>query len=169
MDAAGDQDFGNLIDFNHFDDLDLPDFNNITFSHGGPQNGSMADPLDQHHLDHQFPPQVPQNHGDSVTGAQQTQGNVGTHGLPQSNVNANFFDYGMSQFSQASTPVFSQAPDHVFRPHHGVPPTPNSVEMHGDPHRYMQQMDQQALYDQRYHLRKDDAVRWSAIAVANPH
>jgi hypothetical protein len=42
------------------------------------------------------------------------------------------------------------------------------VEMHGDPHRYMQQqMDQQALYDQRY-LRKDDAVRWSALANCGP-
>jgi hypothetical protein len=168
MDAAADQDFGNLIDFDHFNDLDLPDFNNIAFSHGGPQNGSMADALDQHHLDHQFPPQVPQNHGDGASGTQHAQGNMGTHGMPQPNVNANFFDYGMSQFSQAGTPVFSQAPDQVFRSHHGVPPTPNSVEMHGDPHRYMQQIDQQALYDQRYHPRKDDAVRWSAVAIADP-
>jgi len=153
MDAAGDQDFGNLIDFNHFDDLDLPDFNNIDFSHGGPQNGSTADAFNHHHLDHQFPPPISQNHRDGAPGAQQAQ----THSLPQANMSATFFDYGMSHFSQAGTPVFSQAPDQVFRPHHGVPPTPNSVEMHGDPHRYMQQMDQQALYDQRY-LRKDDAV-----------
>lgn len=169
MDAATDHDFGNLIDFDHFNDLDLPDFNNIAFSHGGPQNGSMADALDQHHLDHQFPPQVPQTHGDGANGTQQAQGIMGTHGMPQPNVNATFFDYGMSQFTQASTPVFTQPQDQVFRPHHGVPPTPNSVEMHGDPHRYMQhQMDQQALYDQRY-LRKDDAVRWSALAIVDPH
>jgi hypothetical protein len=167
MDAAADQDFGNLIDFDHFNDLDLPDFNNVAFSHGGPQNGSMAGALDQHHLDLQFPPQGPQTHGDGASGAQ-AQGNMGTHGMPQPNVNANFFDYGMSQFSQAGTPVFSQPQDQVFRPHHGVPPTPNSVEMHGDPHRYMQHMDQQALYDQRYHLRKDDAVRWPALAIVDP-
>lgn len=158
IDAAGDQDFGNLIDFNNFDDLDLPDFNNIAFSHGAPQNGSGADAFDHHHLDHQFTPQIPQNHADGASGAQQAQGSRGTHSLPQPNMTANFFDYGMSQFSQAGTPVFSQAPEQVFRPHHGVPPTPNSVEMHGDPHRYMQQMEQQALYDPRY-LRKDDAVR----------
>lgn len=33
----------------------------------------------------------------------------------------------------------------------------------------MQQMDQQALYDQRYRMRKDDAVRWSVNAIARPH
>lgn len=165
MDTTADQDFGNLIDFNNFDDLDLPDFNNIAYSHGGTQHGSMADALDQQHLDHQFPPQIPQHHGDGATGTQLAQ----THNLSQSNMNANFFDYTMSQFSQGGTPVFSQAPDQVFRPHHGVPPTPNSVEMHGDPHRYMQQMDQQALYDQRYRMRKDDAVRWSVNAIARPH
>ncbi|KAF3045602.1 hypothetical protein E8E12_010476 [Didymella heteroderae] len=171
MDAATDQDFGNLIDFDHFNDLDLPDFNNLAFSHGGPQHGSMADALDQHHLDHQFPPQVPQSHGDGATGTQQAQGNMGTHGMPQPNMNASFFDYGMSQFPQAGTPVFSQPQDQVFRPHHGVPPTPNSVEMHGDPHRYMQQqqMDQQALYDQRY-LRKDDASFTPLVSPAvTPH
>ncbi|KAF2625983.1 hypothetical protein BU25DRAFT_412225 [Macroventuria anomochaeta] len=167
MDAAADQDFGNLIDFDHFNDLDLPDYNNIAFSHGGPQNGSMADALDQHHLDqhhldHQFPPQVPQNlnHGDGASGAQQAQGIMRTHGMPQPTVNANFFDYG----------VFSPASEQVFRPHHGVPHTPNSVEMHGDPHRYMQQMDQQALYDQRYHLRKDDPSFTPLVSPAvTPH
>lgn len=168
MDAAADQDFGNLIDFDHFNDLDLPDFNNLAFSHGGPPNSGLADALDVlHHQDHQFPPQVPQNHGDGASGAQQAQGNLGAHGMSQPN--ASFFDYGMngmSQFSQAGTPVFSQAPDQVFRPHHGVPPTPNSVEMHGDPHRYLQQLDQQALYDQRYHMHKDDAVGRPALALA---
>lgn len=169
MDTATDQDFGNLIDFNHFDDLDIPDFNNLAFSHGGTPHGNMADALDQNHLDHQFTPQIPQHHGDSTSGTQQPQGNMGAHSLPQSNVNANFFDYSMAQFSQAGTPVFTQASDQVFRPHHGIPPTPNSVEMHGDPHRYMQQMDQQAHYDQRFRLRKDDAVRWSVVVIAKPH
>ncbi|KAH6620120.1 hypothetical protein C7974DRAFT_398939 [Boeremia exigua] len=169
MDAAGDQDFGNLIDFNHFEDLDLPDFNNIAFSHGGPQNGTMADALD-HHLDHQFPPQISQNHGDGANGTQQAHGAMGTHSVPQSNVNANFFDYGMSQFTHAGTPVFSQPPEQAYRPHHGVPPTPNSVEMHGDPHRYVQQMDQQAAYDQRYHMRKDDASFTPLVSPAvTPH
>jgi hypothetical protein len=154
MDAAADQDFGNLIDFDHFNDLDLPDFNNIGFSHGGPANNGLAD---VHHLEHQFPPQISQPQGDGASSAQHAQASMNGHAMGQSN--PSFFDYGMAQFSQAATPVFSQAPEQVYRPHHGVPPTPNSVEMHGDPHRYMHQMDQQALYDQRYHVRKDDAVR----------
>ncbi|KAF1934247.1 uncharacterized protein M421DRAFT_415286 [Didymella exigua CBS 183.55] len=170
MDAAADQDFGNLIDFDHFNDLDLPDFNNIAFSHGGPQNRSVADALDQHHLDHQFSPQIPQNHEDGALGAQQTQGQMGAHGMSQPNVNANFFDYGMSHFAQVDTPVFPQSQDQVFRPHQGVPPTPNSVEMHGDPHRYMRHMDQQTLYDQRYHARKDDASFTPLVSPAvTPH
>ncbi|KAJ4340218.1 hypothetical protein N0V95_007571 [Ascochyta clinopodiicola] len=176
MEAAADQDFGNLIDFDHFNDLDLPDFNNIAFSHGGDQNSAMADALDAlHHQDHPFPPQLPQHHGDGASGSQQAaQGTMGTHSMAQPN--ANFFDYGMngingmSQFSQACTPVFSQAPEQVFRPHHGVPPTPNSVEMHGDPHRYLHHMDQQALYDQRYRLHKDDASFTPLVSPAvTPH
>ena len=50
---------------------------------------------------------------------------------------------------------------------HGVPPTPNSFDMHGEVGRFMQQQQQQhqsldphqrALLEQRFHLRKDDAV-----------
>ncbi|XPS71193.1 hypothetical protein M3J07_003380 [Ascochyta lentis] len=184
MDAAADQDFGNLIDFDHFNDLDLPDFNNIAFSHGGPQNSGVADALDalhhqdhQDHQDHPFPPQLPQHHGDGASGTHHAQGTTGAHSMPQPN--ASFFDYGingmsaingLSHFSHAGTPVFPQAPEHVFRPHHGVPPTPNSVEMHGDPHRYLHHMDQQALYDQRYRLHKDDASFTPLVSPAvTPH
>lgn len=41
-----------------------------------------------------------------------------------------------------------------------IPPTPNSIEMHGGAARYYQQMDMQsqAIYD-RYHGSKDDQVR----------
>ncbi|KAJ4323403.1 hypothetical protein N0V94_001875 [Neodidymelliopsis sp. IMI 364377] len=166
MDAAADQDFGNLIDFDHFNDLDLPDFNNIGFSHGGPANHGLAD---VHHLEHQFPPQIPQPQGgDGASSAQHAQASMNGHAMGQSN--ASFFDYSMAHFSQAATPVFSQAPEQVYRPHHGVPPTPNSVEMHGDPHRYMHHMDQQALYDQRYHVRKDDASFTPLVSPAvTPH
>ncbi|OAL05665.1 hypothetical protein IQ06DRAFT_211666 [Phaeosphaeriaceae sp. SRC1lsM3a] len=81
------------------------------------------------------------------------------------------FDYSMGPFTQAGTPVFPQAQEHMFQPHHGVPPTPNSVEMHGDPNRYMQQqMDQQTLFDQRYQMRKDDASFTPLVSPAvTPH
>jgi hypothetical protein len=41
-----------------------------------------------------------------------------------------------------------------------VPPTPNSFEMHGEAGRFMQPMDPQhrAILEQRYQLRKEDAV-----------
>lgn len=52
---------------------------------------------------------------------------------------------------------------HGFPPGHHVPPTPNSFEMHGETAHFMQQqqMDaqQRAILEQRYHVRKDDAVR----------
>jgi hypothetical protein len=39
------------------------------------------------------------------------------------------------------------------------PRVPDSTDMHGDLHRYMQQMDtQQALFNRQYQMRKDDAV-----------
>jgi hypothetical protein len=39
--------------------------------------------------------------------------------------------------------------------------------MHGDPHRYLQ-LDHQSLFDQRYHMRKDDAVCWIWKPPQNP-
>jgi hypothetical protein len=152
MDAGTEQaSFGGMDDLINFDTLDLDLFNyegeyNNT-------NNNQAGPTDIPSSLHDFTPQVPQY---QHNGGQQPQHNMAT------------FDYSMGQFSQAGTPVFPQAQDHIFRPHQGVPPTPNSVEMHGDPHRYMQQMDpQQALFDQRYHMRKDDAVcLLNAVAVA---
>lgn len=142
MDSTGD-DFNNLIDF----DLDhLGDFsyNQADFSQSGPASlADLSDNLDVNHLHGQFNPQLPQDHSNGM----------------QQDANNAFFDYSMAQFSQAGTPVFPQAHEQIYRPHQGVPPTPNSIEMHGDPHRYMQQLDpQQALFDQRYHMRKDDAV-----------
>jgi hypothetical protein len=146
MDAGAEQSsFGGMEDLINFDtlDLDLEGFNyNGDFSNQG-GNADMSNSLHVH--DFSTTPQIPQYQHNGAQGGQQ-------HNMPT-------FDYSMGQFSQAGTPVFPQAQDHMFRPHHGVPPTPNSVEMHGDPHRYMQHMEsQQALFDQRYHMRKEDAV-----------
>lgn len=152
MDATND-DFGNLINF----DLDnLGDFSyaHSEYSQAGPAPlPDLPDSIDVN-LHAQFPPHLPQDH---------------RNGLSQAN--NGFFDYGMGQYSQAGTPSFPQAQEHTYRPHHGVPPTPNSVEMHGDPHRYMQQLDhQQALFDQRYNLRKEDASFTPLVSPAvTPH
>ena len=141
MDTAND-DFGNLIDFDLDNLADFP-YPQSEYSQGAPAPlPDLADSIDVNLHDH-FTPQLPQEH---------------SNGLPQSG--NGFFDYGMGQYSQAGTSSYTQAPEQIYRPHHAVPPTPNSVEMHGDPHRYMQQLDpQQTLFDQRYHMRKEDAVR----------
>lgn len=172
MDATtAEHDFGNLIDFDH---LDL-DFNIGTYSQG-PQSDSqqladLADSLDVHQLQNNFSPQVGQHHNDGAQGGQQQhqqQSSMGGHAMSQS-ANGFGFDYSMIPYSQAGTSSFSQSQDSLFRPHQGVPPTPNSVEMHGDPHRYMQQMDtQHAIFDQRYHMRKDDAVCLVPVTPVNP-
>lgn len=126
--------FGGMDDLINFDPLDLDlsadfNYNGGDFSQGG--DSSLHDFAQAPHFQH--------------NGGQQ-------HNMAP-------FDYSMGPFTQAGTPVFPQAQEHMFQPHHGVPPTPNSVEMHGDPNRYMQQqMDQQTLFDQRYQMRKDDAV-----------
>ncbi|KAK5727678.1 hypothetical protein LTR17_012536 [Elasticomyces elasticus] len=64
---------------------------------------------------------------------------------------------------------------HSFPPAHHVPPTPNSFEMHGDAARYMHQQHQQqqqqhhldpqqrAIMEQRYQLRKDDAIAFTPM------
>ena len=59
-------------------------------------------------------------------------------------------------------------PQHVFPPNQHVPPTPNSFEMHGETARFMQQhsqMDpqQRAIMEQRYGIRKDDAIAFTPM------
>ncbi|RMZ72209.1 phosphorus acquisition-controlling [Pyrenophora seminiperda CCB06] len=153
------QDFAGT-EFIDFDGLDLH-FNIDGYNHDGPaSNGNqladLTESLNVHHLQRQFPPQLPQDRRDGSNGGHQVQ-NLAPHGMSQPA--DSFFDYGMSQYSQAGTPTFSQPQDQIYRPHQGVPPTPNSVEMHGDPARYIQQMESyHALFDQRYHMPKDDAT-----------
>jgi hypothetical protein len=144
-------------EFIDFDNLDL-DFNMDGYNSQGPastgsQLADLTDSLNVHHLQSQFPPQLAPDYHNGPNGAQKAQ-NVNPHPLSQST--NNFFDYGMSQHS---APAYSQPQDQLYRSHQGVPPTPNSTELHGDPNRYLQQVEShQALFDQRYHMRKDDTV-----------
>lgn len=157
MDTTND-DFANLIDF------DLDSLGDFTYTHGeysqaGP--APLPDLVDSSssldlNLHAQFTTQLAHDH----------------HNNDIASSNNGFFDYGMGQYSQAGTPSFPHAQELMYHPHHGVPPTPNSVEMHGDPHRYMQQhMDtQHNLSDQRYHRRKDDASFTPLVSPAvTPH
>jgi len=129
-------------DFGNLLDFDLDNLADLSYAHG-------EDAINVN-LHAQFPPFHSQDHGNSVQQA--------AHG---------FSDYSIGPISQTSTPSFPQP----YHPHHGVPPTPNSVEMHGDPHRYMQHMDSQnALFEQRYHITKDDASFTPLVSPAvTPH
>ncbi|KAH8726865.1 hypothetical protein GQ44DRAFT_141181 [Phaeosphaeriaceae sp. PMI808] len=155
MDATADQSFGDLINFDHLD-LDLSEF---AYNNGGYSEAGSVTLSDLPASIHEFPQQQQQQHHHNVA-----------PGMSQPS-NGFSFDYSMGPYSQAGTPVFPHAQEQVYRAHHGVPPTPNSVEMHGDPHRYIQHMEsQQALFDQRYHMRKDDASFTPLVSPAvTPH
>ncbi|RAR09221.1 phosphorus acquisition-controlling protein [Stemphylium lycopersici] len=158
-------------EFIDFDNLDLH-FNIESYSNHGPAaTGQLADlteSLNDHRLQGQFPPQLAPDHHDGANRGHQVQ-NIGVHGLSQPS--QDFFNYGVPQYSQAGTPTFTQPQDQIYRPHQGVPPTPNSIEMHGDPNRYLQQLDpHQALFDPKYHRRNDDVTFTPLVSPAvTPH
>lgn len=82
-----------------------------------------------------------------------------------------------ADFSEAmNTTNWGQQSHHsqesVYQAHQGVPPTPNSYELHGHAGRYLQQqMDSQtrAILEQRYQLKKDDAVRTCGQTCLSQH
>ncbi|KAJ4286140.1 hypothetical protein N0V90_013489 [Kalmusia sp. IMI 367209] len=166
--AGTDHDFSNLLDF----DLDFSEFANGA-SHSG-QLEQLADELDVQHLHNPFSPQIAQeqHHRNGTPNApqprQHMEGHGHGHGMPQQG--AGFFEFSMP-YQQHNVPAFSQAPEQMYRPHAAVPPTPNSIELHGDPARYLQQMDaQQAMFEQRYQMRKEDATFTPLVSPAvTPH
>lgn len=166
MDTSQDNFAG--AEFIDFDNLDL-DFNMDGYNSQGPastgsQLADLTDSLNVHHLQNQFPPQLAPDYHNGANAAQKAH-NIPPHGLSQQPAN-NFFDYGVPQHTAQGYP---QPHGQLYRPHQGVPPTPNSTEIHGDPNRYLQQVEsQQALFDQRYHMRKDDAVRLE-LKQKTPH
>jgi hypothetical protein len=134
--AIGEQDFGNLVDF------DLTQFDFLKYDTN--QEGA---------------PKLPEGINLDMLASSAGQ----QHGLQQThhadNTNGTIFDlnmpmaYGGQQFSM------SQPPDSMTH-HSMIPPTPNSVEMHGDANRYLQQMDAQsrAMMHQYHMQQRKDAV-----------
>ncbi|KAF9735341.1 hypothetical protein PMIN06_000575 [Paraphaeosphaeria minitans] len=182
--AAAEHDFSNLLDF----DLDFSDFaNGSSAGHGGQQLEQLAEELDVQHLHNPFSPQLSQQqqhqhqqhqhqhqqhrNGARTPGALQPQRHMDAHsgGHPHSMPTQNgFFQFSMP-FQQHCVPAFTQAPD-MFQPHAPVPPTPNSMELHGDPARYLQQMDaQHAMFDQRFQMPKDESFTPLVSPAVTPH
>jgi hypothetical protein len=148
-----------LLDFDSFEgniDLDFGYGNGA--SDTNQQLGQLAEELDVQHLHGRFSPTMPQEQRNGQPGAPQSQ----PQDMAQAGSN-NYFDFTMQPYMQNSS-AFSQPHEQAYRPHGPVPPTPNSIEMHPDPTRYLQQMDaQQAMFEQRYQVRKGDTVRQQQV------
>ncbi|KAF2109664.1 hypothetical protein BDV96DRAFT_651642 [Lophiotrema nucula] len=168
MGAVADHDLGSLIDFDGLD-LDFSiDYTNGSHDHhhdANQQLTDLAESLDVQHLQNHFNAPVSQEHHDGVSSMQSNT----AAGNSISQAGNSFFDFTMQGYGQTN-PAFSTAQDQIYRPHSGVPPTPNSIEMHGDPGRYMQQMDaQQLMFEQRFGGRKDDSFTPLVSPAVTPH
>jgi hypothetical protein len=130
------------------------DFNSI-IDHNGEeavQDGRESDSLHSQHLSR---PDIPYSEALNPTAAHQQHGlvspaNVQEHG-------AGYVGYNMGQYQQVQQAQqrYSMPQGQMYN-YRGVP-TPNSVEMHSDPGRYLHQLDtQQAILDQQLHFRKED-------------
>jgi hypothetical protein len=155
MGAPDENDFS-LLDFENID-LDF-DFGNGGGNDTNQQLGQLADELHVQHLHNPFSPVASQRNGPPGAQHQQQRQAMESHGHGISQTGGNYFDFSIPPYMQSS-PAFSQPHERAYR-QPPVPPTPNSIEMHTDQGRYMQQMDtQQAIFEQRYQMRKGETVR----------
>ncbi|KAF2491936.1 hypothetical protein BU16DRAFT_98603 [Lophium mytilinum] len=169
--------FNDLIDFGELD-IENINFGDTVFEPDHSQNDSnhqlsneLADSLKAQHLQ-QFSPPVPHSnrHAPPSTPDPSQTPHVGCE-MAHANT---FYDFDMSAFNQTTQAQvsFSAAQEPIFHSHTGVPPTPNSVEMHGDAARYLQHIDPQtrAFIEQRYQLRKEEAAFTPLVSPAvTPH
>ena len=158
MAATTDHDFGGI-----FDNLDLEfhEFTNAS-EHDSAQDlkdlKDLTDSLDVQHLQNQFSlSQSPQHHHDGAPQvSQQTQDAIGRTSMPQSDSCFMLFD--TPGFAHSSQQQFSAPQEQTFHPSGQVPPTPNSVEMHGGTAHFVEQMPQNGTMFGQYQMRKEDAV-----------
>ncbi|OJD36501.1 hlh transcription factor [Diplodia corticola] len=163
-------DFEDLLDFGDID-LDIPFYDHGEAQPSDHQLSALADSLDSQHL----PPSgaiQPQNQDDGSS-TQQQQSLQSPSTVPDT---SSLFDFSFeSAYShshhQSQQQNFSAPHDHSMQPRAFVPPTPNSVEMHGDATRYMHHLDPQtrAILDQRYSLRKEDVFTPLVSPAVTPH
>jgi hypothetical protein len=149
MDTIGEQDYANLIDFESFEFL-------TNFEPNGENAHKISNSVDLNILANA----ANQSQHEGQRGAGQS--------LPQGQ---NMFDmqmqmgFGQPQHGQP----FSMAPNggHTIQTHPMVPPTPNSVEMHGDVGRYLQQLDAQtrAMIEHEYRMKQDTVSCHSFIVL----
>ncbi|KAK0659093.1 Phosphorus acquisition-controlling protein [Lasiodiplodia hormozganensis] len=164
------QDFDSLLDFGDID-LDIPFYDSSQAQPTDNQLSALADSLDSQHL----PPSgaVPPQNQDDGSGAQQQQSLQSPSNMQDTN---NLFDFTFESaynHTHQQQQNFSAPQDHSMQPRAFVPPTPNSVEMHGDAARYMNHLDPQsrAIMEQRYQLRKEDLASFTPLVspAVTPH
>ncbi|KAF2141961.1 uncharacterized protein K452DRAFT_249689 [Aplosporella prunicola CBS 121167] len=162
MDLPAQEFVDNLLDFDHID-FDLPiDFSGHSSAPNDHQLSALADSLSSQHLPSSGVVQ-PQQHDDLSNDRHQQSNN-------------DFFDFTFQPpYEQANhqQPNFHLPQDHPMHSHGAVPPTPNSVEMHGGAARYMHHMDPQsrAILEQRFQPRKEDMASFTPLVspAVTPH
>lgn len=142
------QDFTNLGDLDVNFDFDF--LNDINFTNGGDPSGKLAGSIDPN----LFATTAQQQHAVQATHLSSAPLTM-AQGTPM-------FDMGMHMnYSVQNGQPFNnmQTGHNALGLHQMVPPTPNSVEMHANAARYMQQMDAQSrAIMEHYQLSKPDAV-----------
>jgi hypothetical protein len=160
MAATTDHDFGAMFD--NFD-LDFHEFTNATEHDSAQDLKDLTGSLGVQHLQNHFSlSQSPQPHHDGAAQvSQQTQDAIAQTGMSQPG--SGFFPFSIPAFGQPSQQQFSAPQEQTFRPSGAVPPTPNSVEMHGDTTHLLEQMAQNGAMFGQYQIRKEDAVCLRAL------
>ncbi|KIW02669.1 uncharacterized protein PV09_06106 [Verruconis gallopava] len=162
IDAIGEQDFANLLDFGSFDFL-----TNFDGTHENAHHKLQSQAVDMNLLANAASEQA-QHEGQQ----QHQQRDAGSVSQAQS-----MFDMPMSMTFGQSEPTqpFSMAPSarHSLQTHSMIPPTPNSVEMHSDMGAYLQQIDAQtrAMIEHEYKMRQRDSMTFTPLGTpaVTPH
>ena len=146
-----DHDFADLV---HLDlDVDLHGFEFPAYNATHDDLGKLPEPFDLDLLEGQDGRQQ-QSHLHQPPAAADADG-----------AGSSIFDFGMPismPFDEVRDHSYALASQLQHSAHHPIiPPTPNSVEMHGDAARYFQQINahNRAILEQHYQMRNGDTVR----------
>jgi hypothetical protein len=152
--STGDQPFGDVNNINEQDFANLLNFESFDFLANFDTDASIAQKNQNVNMNNGVQPLDMNMLGD---GHQRQE-------MPPTPQQNNMFDmqmgFGMPQMGQQNE--FNMAGNGIMQNHHQmvVPPTPNSVEMHADVGRYLQQLDAQtrAIIEHEFKMRQQDSV-----------
>lgn len=148
MAAIGEQDFANLVD------LDFNSFDFLNFDANGDNSAKIQNDIDLALLSE---PAAPSH------ALQQPQQNGANEHSHAQNPDMQLFNMPMGYEQQHDQAYAMSSGPHAMHEYSMVPPTPNSIEMHGDAARYVRHLEAQnrALAEQQYHIRKENHVCWN--------